>query len=305
ELKGHMDDLDDILTILKNNLSEANVSALKEDINVISEDIRGVGDNLGDLGISYVNCTNVVDQIKGYINLFGVINMTVEDPCDFINDEVNEFIYTGINEAIRGNLSELNASLQDLSDSLDEEDVDELVDTLEGIQCTLRGVNVKLDRFISYMQLSVREDSTFMDLLPPDVSMETKTVTETIGEALYVEDRLAQSDYGRVAAAIGVRVGFQVAGMGLNNSKNQLGQAIALTLTRKDYKAAARDSVKESLNILLSEQGYDYCFTAETCCDRLEAGSCLSIPDNFGLARQGFRTTDGETGEMSLHIWRK
>jgi len=53
----------------------------------------------------------------------------------------------------------------------------------------------------------------------------------------------------------------------------------------------------------LTEQGYDYCFTAKTCCSTIQDGNC-SIPPNAAKAKTNIKTPENKTAEMTLFIWK-
>lgn len=418
-------------------------------------------------------CSDLVDQMNVYSELLGGFNVTQNGPCNYVNN-----LSTGISgmaqnitsslEYINNNLETAKDALKDLNASL-EEDTYKALQSIQEARCVLREVNVKMDNYISYLQLGVRNDATLMDMVPSRADLKTKSITETVGEALFIEDRLAQTDPIRAVAAAGFRVAtnyFNSTNTGnetlnetscnktkkttcpecgecldvialnydaggdivddqvdlndeyaviknncgkscklknwkirdnasrrytfkditihagdtitlhsgdgtdtssdvywnstykpnpaiwnndndklsliynnvvlmtytydktghnvdkycgdtvtntecnasdqsLNNTKNQIIQAAVLTLIREDYRRLAQISVKNNLKNMLTDQGYGYCYIAETCCSQITAGDCsLPYPLNAAKARQSFTAIGNETGNVTLTIWK-
>jgi gas vesicle protein len=248
-------------------------------------------------------CEDILSAMNSYSDAVGAEALAGgEDPCAY-PDELNKYIIN-VSSDVFESFTQAEDILQGAKDAV-HSDAKAAQEAIEKARCLLSEVNVKLDGFISYAQLGVNEKTTIIDLVPALADLETKTVTEVLGEALYVEDRLAESDALRAAGAVGVRAAMQSSGMGLNDTRNRIAQASALTIARKDYKENAKNAVGNALDNLLAKQGYSYCFKAATCCDEVIAGDCGNVPYGTGHAVQEIDTQGNETAEMSLDIWRE
>ncbi|MBN2251384.1 MAG: hypothetical protein JW724_04850 [Candidatus Altiarchaeota archaeon] len=265
---------------------------------ILSEKNEQLTSGLEDLESS---CTDLTEELNTYAQLAGGTEIISEDSCTYAG---------GLKEYIDDTASSADQVMADATNDLNEAkdalhtDAEKARELLQDARCLLRALEIKLDRFVTYAQTGVKEDSTLIDLLPVETNLETKTVEDLVTESLYMEDRLMQSDNIRAAAAAGVRIVLQETGTPLNDTKNQIAQATVLTLERKESRELAVSAVGSSLEKTLTGQGYKYCFTAETCCSTLTAGECSDIPDDHATAKRAFNTPGNETGEMTLKVWR-
>jgi hypothetical protein len=281
---------------IKAGIDEAmdNVSILKEKIDAEKDGLTNELERAKD------NCDNYVDSVNTFSELIGGETLS-GDPCAGIDD--TESYISNTTKAIDDSLIKANDTLYKIKDSIDT-DLDLVQDYLQEARCILKETQVKTDRFVTYAQLGVKENTTLIDLWPAKATLGTKTVTETIGEALYTEDRLAKSGELQAAGAFGARIALQEAGYGLSDSKNQIAQGLILSIEREDYRDLAKKAVKASMTKQLSDQGYNYCFTAKTCCSVIQEGNCV-IPYNSIKAKTNIKTNENETVEMTISIWRK
>jgi len=246
------------------------------------------------------NCKNYTDGINTFLKIFSGEQIT-GDPCK----ELSEY-----GADISRTAGEIDKSLTEIKDTLykikglrrhKHGKTEELI---QQARCILKEADIKTDRFITYAQLGTKENTTLTDLWPAKANLGTKTITETIGEALYTEDRLAGSGELQAAAAFGTRIAFQKAGTGPADPKNRITQGIVLSIDRIDYRSLAEKAANSALTKQLTEQGYDYCFTAKTCCSTIQDGNC-SIPPNAAKAKTNIKTPENKTAEMTLFIWKK
>ena len=272
-----------------------------------------------------LKCAQMVEEAKKYEDLIGGMGITETDPCAYLDERNGQIsaMAENISKDLDGITQKLEATKNAVSaaDLEAQENTDEAIALLTQARCALREVNVKIDNFASYLQLGVKEDATLVDLLPTKADLENMPAAEMLGESLYVEDRLAQSDYWRSGAAIAARLalkgqsgnesqqnGTQTTLNGTNNTKSRIAQATLLTLIRLDYREKAKAAVTGILEKALTEQGYKYCFKAQTCCspmNKIFIGECDNIPPDTGQANRNIRTIDGDKGDMTLHIWRR
>jgi hypothetical protein len=481
--RDYMHRLDGILENWSNN-----ATALKEHASNVSYELVGeienVQGNVSDIqaflgetedSLNGINtqCTDIEDNLREYGALLGGTIPEGASSCGYVKNlssgvsDLAENISSGLGE-INDQLEDAKTTLKDLNASV-EENTDKVLEIIQQARCVLRKVNIEMDNYVTYLQLGVKEKATLMDLLPAKANLKSKTVTETVGEALYVEDRLTQSDLMRALGAGGYRVatdwfngtneendslneetcnqtkpvcpqcanclGIDVhydaggnhtddkddlndeyvtlensdcmipcelkdwkikdntskrytfkdvtipvggtltlhSGNGtdtetdvywnsnympnpaiwnndgdtlflsyngqllqkytydaegnhetttycepdsgnetgcnetersLNNSKNQIIQAAILTLIREDYRKLAEEAVKQNLEDTLTQQGYKYCYKAETCCSQITVGECSDIPLNAARAQRTIPTAENETAQTTLSIWR-
>jgi hypothetical protein len=271
-----------------------NVSAVKEAIDAQQEGL-GV-----ELEKAKDNCDDYVGNINTFSELIGGETLS-GDPCTGIED--TESYISDTTKGIDESLIKVNDTLYKIKDSIDT-DLDLVQGYLQEARCILKEVDIKTDRFVTYAQLGVRENTTLIDLWPAKANLGTKTVTETIGEALYTEDRLAKSGELQAAGAFGARIALQESGYELSDSKNRIAQGLILAIEREDYRNLAKKAVKSSLTKQLSDQGYNYCFTAKTCCSMIQEGNCV-VPYTSVKAKTNIKTNENETVEMTISIWKK
>ena len=272
----------------------ANVSAAKEKIDLQQEGLNAELKNAKD------NCNDYVTNINAFAELIGGEQLT-GDPCAGISDTESDV--SNATKDIDESLITINNTLYQIKESVDT-NIEKAEDLIQDARCVLKEVDVKTDRFVTYAQLGVKENTTLIDLWPAKANLGTKTVTETIGEALYTEDRLAKSGELQAAGAFGARIALQEAGYKMSDSKSKIAQGLILSIEREDYRNLAKKAVKASLIKQLSDQGYSYCFTAKTCCSMIQDGNCV-IPYNSVKAKTNIKTNENETVEMTISIWRK
>jgi hypothetical protein len=283
---------DEIKTVIDEAME--NVSSVKNGIDAQKESMSS------DLEKARDNCEDYVDSMNAFAQLIGGEALS-GDPCAEIKD-LEEYV-SGATEAIDDSLMELNDTLDKIKGSVDT-DLELAQVHIQEARCILKESDVKTDRFVTYAQLGVKENTTLIDLWPAKANLGTKTVTETIGEALYTQDRLARSGGLEAAGAFGTRIALQENGYELSDPKNKISQGLILSINREDYRNLAKKAVNSALTKHLSDQGYDYCFTAKTCCSTIRDGNCMT-PLNSFKAKTDIKTPQNETVEMTLSIWKK
>ncbi|MFZ2456178.1 MAG: hypothetical protein WAX07_06855 [Candidatus Altiarchaeia archaeon] len=152
-------------------------------------------------------CDEILD-VNVYGQIIGGININDSDPCAQV-----DALTSRVTNASAGVIEQIDTSdnaLQDIITKIDSYSEDQmLLDRIQQTRCLLREVNVKLDHYISYAELGVKENATLIDLLPVRADLRTAPLTMMAGESLYVEDRLVQSDYLRAGGAIAAIIGMQ------------------------------------------------------------------------------------------------
>jgi len=309
EAREYIHGLDDTLENWSENITakreeiDAQIKDTIDELSDIRKDLSGkqgqLTEGLEDL---QETCTDIVADLNTYAGIMGAEKIPAEeDPCKYAGD-MNSYV-ANTTKTLNGTIYSAEEKLSEARDAL-YTDTGKALDALQEARCLLSEAEIKIDSYITYAQAGIREDATLLDMLPARAGLETKSVSEAVAESLYVEDRLAYSDAARTAAATGVRTALQESGMGPDDPKSQIAQAAMLTLGRADYRSLAESSVKSALDSLLAEQGYSYCFTAETCCSRMQTGDCENKPDNSGHAKKTIHAPGNESAEMTLDLWR-
>ncbi|MFZ2455778.1 MAG: lamin tail domain-containing protein [Candidatus Altiarchaeia archaeon] len=219
-----------------------NETALKEHIEEISDELTGEIENIqGNISgiqallgetedsINSINtqCADIMKNLEEYKTLLGGDITGEESPCGYVKNiggglsDKAKNISTGLQE-INDQLEDAKKIIKDINGSV-EENADKILEIIQQARCVLRKVNVEMDNYVTYLQLGVKEEATLMDLLPAKADLKTKTITETVGEALYVEDRLTQSDLLRAMGAGGYRVATEWFN-GTNQENNTLNE---------------------------------------------------------------------------------
>ena len=310
KLRNYTSHLDQTLENWSENLTRAHDQAktgmedIRKNISDLRDELAKEKDSLtSSLSAAEANCAGLTDALNKYADIVGLPEIFPDgDPCGYVKEMGS--VASGTYESVDGKLTELDEKITEAESYLDTDQA-KLSKVLQEARCILKETDVKNDVLISYAQLGVKQDTTLLDLFPARASLETKTVTETIGESLYVEDRLAQSDTARMLGAAGVRILLSENGIGLGDTKSQITQAAALTFARKEYRELAQKSVESSLHNMLTKQGYAYCFKAENCCNKVTAGICDKVPDNAARAKRSIQAFGNETAEMTLDIWKQ
>jgi hypothetical protein len=206
---------------------EDNMTAFKEDVDGYTSGVTGdieearakINDTRNIIdecrahmqGLSTL-CDNATESLKNFTDILGGSNMT-DAPCDYV-DGVTEQV-TDTAATLDQNLSAFDQKLAELEDTVQEinEATDENADRIQKLiveaRCILNEINVKMDNYVSYVQLGVKDNVTIMDMMPGNAALETVPVSTVLGESLYVEDRLAQSDLIRAGGAIAARIALQ------------------------------------------------------------------------------------------------
>ena len=283
--------------------AKAGMEGIRGNISDLENGLAEQKDSLtSGLSTAETDCAGLIDAMNKYYSIIGAASISpASDPCGYVKD-LNSTV-SGTYQGVGDKLAELDGKITEVEGYLDT-DQEKTLKAIQEARCLLKEINVKNDMLISYAQLGVRSDTTLIDLFPAKASLETKTVTETVGESLYIEDRLATSDATRMLGATGVRMILSEQGISPGDAKSQILQAAVLTFARKEYRELAQKSVEASLDGVLTKQGYKYCFTARNCCNQVTAGVCDKIPENAVRAERSSQAMANETGTMTLAIWR-
>lgn len=310
EARNYSKSLDAELETWSRNITEAaddinlGIESMRKNLSDLREGIRDKTYALTDaLNEAKDACTDITDGLNTYSEIIGGRPMKPgDDPCEGIEKSLQEI--ASIAEGIEDSFTSADEALKNVADTAGS-DKEKAAGYISAVRCALREVDVKLDRFITYAQVAVKEDTTLLDLMPAHATLGTKTVKEVLSEALFVEDRLARSGMLETAGAYGTRMALQDQGYGMEDPKSRIAQGAALTIIRDDYRRLGEAAVKGSLERTLSWQGYSYCFVASTCCTKITAGECEGVPYNSGRAIQTLKTLENDTAQLALNIWRK
>jgi hypothetical protein len=285
EITGELDEIRENITDLRTGINEK-TSSLIDALNEAKD-----------------TCSDITDGLNAYAEIIGGAPLSLDDdPCDGVDESVKQV--SNISTGIDISFADAEQKLEDIADTVNS-NTEKALESITSARCILREVDVKLDRFTTYAQLAVKEDTTLIDLMPAKASLGTKSVKEVLSESLYVEDRLARSGLLETAGAFGARAAMQTQGFGMDDPKNQIAQGAVLTIIREDYRTLGENAVKDSLDKALTGQGYAYCFVAKTCCTTISAGSCENIPYGSGRAVQTLKTIENQTAQLELNIWRQ
>ena len=242
-------------------------------------------------------CEELEDGLDAYGSLIAGSSL-LEGDCDFVSE---------LSGVVEDTTDSVDTFLSDSEDFLDEvkynvdSNAEAALEAIQSARCVIREANVKMDYFITYAQVGLRNDSSLVDMMPAKANIGSKTVTEGIGESLYIEDRLAESGYIGTAASMEVKL---LVG-GDETAEEQILEGDVLVYGRKSYLELMQSAVENKFDVMLTKQGYAYCFTAKDCCSRIDAGDCASIPPNSARATRTINTLGNESAQMTLDIWRK
>lgn len=176
-----------------------------------------INDASDDLKKASSKCYAMVDEMGSYGDL---LDTSLTGGCDaagnFTGDVENQAgnITEGINR-LNNTLENLTSLIEDLNASIQEKE--KIISLIRDGRCVLSELNVKLDNYISYVQYGVNENNTLVDLFPAKAGLETLTVSRAVGESLYVEDRLIQSDSLRAIGSFGAKIALEHPGNATGN----------------------------------------------------------------------------------------
>jgi hypothetical protein len=277
------------------------VEAIQSNISKLRSEVKKESDSLSDvLGAVTPDCENTSWGLNSFADLIGGTKI-LTDSCDYVS---------GLASKVNDTLSVADNFLYQSETKLGEvkyyvaSDEDTALAAIQEARCVLREANVKIDYFISYAQLGLKENVSLLDTMPATAAIDSKTVTEVIGESLYIEDRLAESSLVGTAATAGLKL-YMTGEEYSTDSKDNVMEGAVLAYGRKSYLSLAQTSVENKFDFLLTKQGYGYCFTAKDCCSKVTAGECDNIPYNSARASRIISTLGKESAEMTLDIWRR
>jgi archaellum component FlaC len=196
-----------------------NLTTLKEDIEDVKDNIEGIQYRISDakelvddtterINTLPTRCYELLNDVNTYGQLIGGITLNDSSPCAQVENLAAQVTESA--SQVNTGLSNANDSLEAVIEKIDNYSDDEtLLESIQQARCLIREVNIKLDNYVSYAELGVKQNATLIDLLPVRARMQTAPLTMIAGESLYVEDRLAQSDYLRAGGAMAAKIGLQ------------------------------------------------------------------------------------------------
>ena len=219
DAREYLSNLDGTLQNWESNISQIkdNISGYSSEVILRIEDVQSeiakTRDTISQCetkmqGISTV-CSNVTESLKNYTDIMGGTAL-LNNSCEYIDGLTGQITETS--ENLDQNLSKLDQKLGELKNTLNkinntvDENAEQIIQSIKQARCILNEVNVKMDNYVTYIQLGVKANTTLIDLLPNKAPLETVPVTKVLGESLYVEDRLAQSDLLRAGGAMAARI---------------------------------------------------------------------------------------------------
>jgi hypothetical protein len=276
------------------------IDVIKSNISKLRSEVKKESDSLSVLGGMMPDCENTTKGLNSFADLIGGTTI-LTDSCDYVS---------GLARTVNDTLNVADNLLYQSETKLGEvkyyvaSDADMALKAIQDARCVLREANVKIDYFISYAQLGLKDNVSLLTTMPATASIDSKTVTEVIGESLYIEDRLAESSLVGTAATAGLKL-YMSGEEYSTDSKDNVMEGAVLAYGRKSYLSLAQTAVENKFDVILTKQGYSYCFTAKDCCSKVTAGECDNIPYNSARASRTISTLGKESAEMTLDIWRK
>jgi hypothetical protein len=219
KIRNYTGELDNTLSAWENNVtllgnySEELCSQYTQEIRdmqgKLGDALDSINDASEDLKKAPSKCYEMADEVGSYGDL---LDTSLTGGCsavgNFTGDVENQAgNVTAVISRLNNTLENLTSLIEDLNASIQEKE--KIISLIRDGRCVLSELNVKLDNYVSYIQYGVNENNTLVDLFPAKAGLETLTVSRAVGESLYVEDRLIQSDSLRAIGSFGAKIALE------------------------------------------------------------------------------------------------